>query len=186
MVREIITEWDIPNGGEGLSIMYFDEATAVAAQRAGLAAFWTDVRAVINSQVRWTIRTDGRELNDATGVLEGFWNDSTPHTATGSETGDPVTNVSQALVRWLTADVVGGRRVQGRQFIPGLSEGQSSGGEVASTGLGLLQAAAQAFATAGVGFGVWHRPQSGLGGSFHLVTAGSAWNEFATQRGRRS
>lgn len=186
MPREIITRWTAPGMGESFTIMYFDSALSVADQRLALGGCLTDWQGALTNDVRYTIETEGRELSDATGTLTGFWSDSTVYTAVGTTIDDRVPDASQVLVRWLTPDIVGGRRIQGRTFVPGCSEGATTDGEMTPTGLTYFQNGGDDLVSAGVGFGVWHRPVSGSGGSFHVADTCTVWNELAVQRGRRS
>lgn len=185
MVTEIITEWTIERSSGGLSIMYFADEGGVAAQRTALANFWSALTSNLDQQTSWRIQTNGRILDEASGTLTGFWADPTNRAGNGSATGDPVSNSTQGLVRWLTDDVVNGRRVQGRTFVPGITKNAIVSGELSASVLTAMQTAASAYADAS-GLVIWHRPDdSGSGGSVHSVTAASVWNEFAVLRGRR-
>lgn len=184
-MREILTRWTTPAGGDNLTVMYFDETTPVAAQRAALGNLWRDVDSVLSGNVTWTVATDGRLVEPATGGLTGFWAEPTAQTAPGAVVGQPVPDAAQVLLRWRTGVVIARRRVQGRSFVPGLVTSQLSNGNVQATAVTALAAAAQAFTAAGVGFGIWTRPRPPLGGSFTPATTGTAWAEMATQRRRR-
>lgn len=185
MPREILVDWQTPGAAAGLTVLYFDEATSVTSQRTALASALAELTTSLCTTSRWTIRNEGRELSDATGTVTGFWGDGTARTGTGSAGTTPVANAAQGLIRWLTPDIVAGRRIRGRSFVPGMSDNVNANGQVNATGTGDLQSCGGVLITSAVGFGIWHRPQSGTGGSFHEATAAVAWNEFAVQRGRR-
>ena len=185
MVTEIITEWSIERSSGGMSIMYFADEGGVAAQRAALADFWSALAGILDQQTSWRIQTTGRILDEASGTLTGLWSDPTNRAGNGNQTGEPVSNSTQALIRWVTDDVVNGRRIRGRTFIPGLTNKAITAGEVSASALNAMETAAAAYADAS-GLVIWHRPDdSGSGGSVHSVTASSVWNEFAVLRGRR-
>lgn len=185
MVREIVTEWTVFGGGTKLSIMYFDEAGEVSVQREALDTLWTAVSAELVTECEWTIRTDGRELNTATGTLEGFWGDPIVYTGTGAETGNVVADSTQALIQWLTTTIVDGRRVRGRTFIPGLNANSVDDGDLASAAQSVLQTAAQNFLGVNT-FVIWSRPgATGSGGVMAPVQNASVWSELAVQRSRR-
>lgn len=185
-MREIITRWTGQNSPGGLSIMYFNETAATATeQRAALQAFWTGIKGNLTSTTSWSIDPEGREINEANGTLVGAWADGAARVGSGTISSRPVPNASQLLFRWATADVVNGRRIKGRTFVPGFAAELSDGGEVSPAYVATMSTAATNFVFANVGFGVWHRPGEVTGGSHHSATAGSCWRELAVQRGRR-
>jgi hypothetical protein len=185
MPREIITDWVTPAGSGFASVMYFDPATAVATQRAALGAFFGTVDADLNNQVNWTVRNDGRELDDATGTLTGNWNTAVNQTGTGAGTVDAVPDASQVLFRWSTGDIVNGRLVKGRTFVPGLEISALADGNLDPAFFSGLNGACTTLAASGAGFQIWHRPIAGSGGSAHAVLSGVVWAELAVLRQRR-
>ncbi|HKZ21570.1 MAG TPA: hypothetical protein VJQ57_15875 [Acidimicrobiia bacterium] len=185
MVREIITEWTGPGSSPKLSIMYFDETPTIASQRAALGTFWNAVDANVSNLFAWQVRSEGRELDDATGALTGFWNENTAQAGAGGSPTAPVADATQALIQWLTSSIIGGRRLRGRTFVPGLPQTAISTGSLASGIRTAIDTAADALVSSGAGLQVWHRPQNGAGGSAVAVSAASVWSEFAVQRGRR-
>jgi len=185
MPREIITDWHFDSGRDGISVMFFDESVAVADQRDDLAVLWGAVDSMLHNGTQWVIRNSGRELDDATGTLTGVWTDVTTKTGTGAGTVNPVNDAAMILLQWQTSTVVNGRMLRGRTFIPGAEISTQEGGNLGSAFVASLNGFMATFLAAGTGFGVWHRPESGSGGSLVTATAGSAWSEFAVQRKRR-
>jgi hypothetical protein len=183
MPREIIVDWVTPAGSGFASVMYFDLGTAAAANRSSLNSFLGSVDALLDSNTIWTIRTDGRELDNASGTLTASWTEGTVYTGAGATAGQCVPDTAQVLFRWGTGVVVGGRFLKGRTYIPGLSTANVTEGNVAAAAQTTFNTAATAFVTSG--FGVWHRPVAGAGGSFSDATTGSVWSEFASLRQRR-
>jgi len=185
-MREIITRWDAEGQGGGLSVMYFaDGLGTIAEQRAALGDLWATIDGNLTPNTQWSVDAEGREIDFATGTLTGGWSEGTVYAGAGGLSSTPVPNVAQALLRWATDSVVGGRLVKGRTYVPGFANELTNDGEIPAAYLGTMGTACQAFADAEVGFSVWHRPVSGSGGSLHTVTGGSVWREFAIQRGRR-
>lgn len=184
-IREIITEWTTPSGSDFVTVMYFAGAEDQVTQRAALAAMWADYGTSLSDLWTWFIRNDMRLLNEATGALVGASTDSTAHTDTGDSANEALPEASQLLVRWQTGVIINGRFLQGRTFVPGFIVQASADGEVNPSFIGAYTTTAQDLIDADVGFGIWHRPSAGSGGSFHLATAASVWNEFAVLRGRR-
>lgn len=186
MPREIITDWSTPAGGGFATVMFWEDIHTVSSQRATLGAMWSAIDASLNSGVRWTVRTSGRVMNDATGTLTGVWSEPTGHTAVGGSTVDPIPDATQVLLRWETGVVVGGRMLKGRSFVPGLIENGTTGGNVDTTVVTGWQTIINNFLAAGAGFGVWHRPVQGAGGQFITASSGSVWPELAVLRRRRA
>jgi len=186
MPREILVDWSLPSGTASRSVMMFQTSAPVASQRVKLKAFLDTIKSQLDNAVTWTIETSGRELDDTTGALTGVWSESTPSTGVGVVNGEPVADSTMALMQWRTDHIVGGRFLQGRTFIPGLSTSNLSNGNLAAATVSAWTTAGNTLATSGVGFGIWHRPTSGSGGIFWAVDTASAWSELAVLRRRRA
>lgn len=184
-LREIITDWNVDGNGGGSSIMYFSTVETPAEQRADLAALWAALAPRLANTTRWTIRTEGREIDPATGGLTAAWVEGTSRTGLGSGGATPVPNAAQMLLRWKTNVIAGGRFVRGRTYVPGMDQSNVSGGGINSSTITAVNTALTNF-IGSVGFAIWHRPKSGQPGSQAGVTDGSLWNEMAVQRKRRS
>lgn len=184
MGREILVDWNTPGGG-ALTVLNFSTAVAASVQRAAIAAFLGDVSGSLSSQVVWTVRTEGAEFDDATGLQTGFWNDPTVLTDPGSASAQPVADATQILFRWRTSVVVAGRRVQGRSFIPGYLASGLTGGNLSAASQTALNTIAQGFVDTEVGLGVYSRPTDSRPGTLAAVESGSVWAELAVQRRRR-
>lgn len=185
-MREIITRWTGSGGMSGLTVMYFGLLNSADEQRAALADLWTSCTSVLNSATEWTIDTVGRSLDQQTGTLVTEWEDPTVHTGVGDPASQfALANQSSLLLRWGTGEVVNGRLLKGRTFVPGLGSAVSVTGDVDQAKVAPVIAGAAAFIAANVDFSVWHRPTNGVGGLKHAATSSSVWTEFAAQRGRR-
>lgn len=186
-IREILVDWTGVQGGGMVSVFNFGISGPgiVTAQREAINDALASLDSVVSSTASWTVRTDGREFDVATGTLTGSWSDSTPYTATGGSIGSaPVPDAAQGLIRWTTDTIVNGRFVRGRTFIPGL-RGDMTSGNLSSADITALQTGADLLVSAAVDFGVWHRPQGGAGGALAPVTGASVWSEYAILRRRR-
>lgn len=185
MPREIVVDWTTASGGGKASVFMFGTSSTIATQRVGLRNFLQSVDNLLTPANTWSIRTTGRELDNATGALTGTWTDGTTYTGAGAVTGEPVPDASQILIRWKTDHIVGGRFLQGRTFIPGCVVGNIDDGNLSAAAVTVAaNAAAQLIADA-VQVGVWHRPTSGSGGVWWAADSGTAWNELAVLRRRR-
>jgi len=124
-------------------------------------------------------------LDETTGTLTGSWTDGTAQAGTGTNTGTPVPDASQALVQWRTVTITNGRFLRGRTFIPSVALSQVVGGNLQAPAVTVIQNAANALIASGAGLVVWHRPIAGSGGSHDAVSTASVWTEFAVLRRRR-
>ena len=184
-VREVVTDWSTIAGSGFVSVEFFDTSASIAAQRTALNAFFASVAASLNNTARYSIRVAGRTLDSASGTLTGGWTDGTAHSAAGSGTVAAIPDAAQVLFRWNTFAIINGRVLKGRTFIPALEISAIAGGNIGNTFVGLFNGYAQALCASATGFGVWHRPVLGAGGSHHVATAGSVWPELAVLRRRR-
>lgn len=185
-LNEITAAWTTPAGNKGRTITYFAaDAASIEAQRAALDDFLSAYVAYCANTVSYTVERFGRVIQDSNGQHIADWNGSLNLTAQGTQTDGPVPDVAQVLAKWSTEYFGGGRRLQGRTFLPGLARANVEGGNVATGVLTAVVTAGKALAGAGVGFGIWHRPKATGAGSFALVTDCTAWTEMATQRRRR-
>jgi hypothetical protein len=185
MPREIITDWTTPAGSGFVSVNYWILGLSVADQRQDWQDFLEACATTLDDGTSWNIRPVGRELNDVTGTLEDEWNEPTDQSGTGANSGDAVPDASQVLVRWNTSQIVGGRFLRGRTFLPGASTAAVDEGNVLPANVLAITTAANLLVAAAGGPGVWHRPVNGAGGEFHVATSGQCWSEFAVLRQRR-
>jgi hypothetical protein len=186
LLNEILVDWSVPSGAPGVSVLFFEAtAASVVDQRDAIQAAIAAAAVEINEEVRATVRNNGRVIEDSTGTLTAEWSDGAVQIADGTSAFRPVSNAAQVLIRWGTGEIVNGRFVRGRTFIPGCSSNATTEGQL---GAGPLTTFSDAFFTlisANVGFGIWSRPKNGAGGSFHPALTASAWNELAVLRQRR-
>jgi hypothetical protein len=185
MVREIITDWTTAAGGGFQTVLYFDDVGDVEAQRLAWDQFLTNIAEHMAGATEWTIRTDGRELDTGTGTLVGIWSEPTAHTGTGTGGTSSVADATQALMRWQTGQIVNGRFLQGRTFLPGFSTAGLSAGNLAPTVVADLNTWATNYIATGASHQVWSRPNDAGPGSAFQVTTGTGWSELAVLRRRR-
>lgn len=184
-MREWIIQWTGPGSTPKLSVLYADNSFTAADQAGAintlLLAYKPYMNVLYSAQTRAAIRL----VDSDTGELVGLDTFTPAPPVTGSSSGQPVADSSQVLLRWATGQIVNGRFVQGRTFLPGLGVGNLNSGNVAPAVVTAMSTAAQAFALSTAGFGVWHRPKDDALGDHFLLQGGSCWNEVAVQRGRR-
>lgn len=185
-LNEVIVDWTSENSPGGLSVMYFLASGNIVNQRNAIQSMYGGVVARLDTLTTWNVRTSGKVIDDATGTLVGFWGDSNTKSGVGTLSGQPVPNASQVLLRWRTSDIVNGRLLQGRTFVPGLATASLDAGQLAAAAVTAFQAGQAALLAAVPGdLQVWHRPKGGSPGAAHTVTSAATWSELATQRRRR-
>lgn len=174
------------SGGNALTTGYFTFDNLVTEARDQFVAFWTSVATRMRSSCVVTLDTAGAVLDPADGdqiaevSLAAF-------SVAGGQNDDLLPSATQGLVNWRTNDFVDGRRVRGRTFIPGLTEGASGlSGTLTGTSLTTIQTAATAYAdAAGNPAVVWHRPSAEGPGSIHNIVTATVGSKFAVLRSRR-
>lgn len=183
---EVTTSWTIPSGVPTKSVMYFADGSDLPTCRERIWGAFNGFMDSIATGVSFSVDNSARVLNPATGVLLGLQTDATPRTASGSGAAKPVADATQVLIRWFTGQVINGRFVQGRTFIPGLDANLLTNGNLSSGAGADFAAAADAMITPSVGFGVWHRPKNGAGGQLVQCTDTGVNVELAVLRRRRN
>lgn len=166
-------------------VMFFDLSATIASQRLALSTFLGAVDGSCDNSWSWTIRNTGRELDDASGTLTGAWSTGISYTGVGNNATEPVADATQLLYQWHTGAIVNGRFVRGRTFIPGLTSSIMVNGNVNPGNVTSFETLGTTFVNDSALFGIWHRPISGSGGSFHNATSCSVWAELAVLRRRR-
>lgn len=188
MPLEVVAEWTGPPGTGFLTTHYFqgDTLPDATVARANMGTWLTDADASITDDWSWRVLPEVKLLNTATGELTAVLVDATPHTGRGGNTSQPVADATMALIRWGTGQVVNGRRLQGRTFLPGFGVDGLTNGNLDPLISEYQTDAAQAYVDGTtVTFGIWHRPVNGAGGEFHQAQSGTCWEELAVQRRRR-
>lgn len=195
---EILVHWSGPPGRDMVSVFHYNgsEPSDLVAARGQIAGMLGNFDGALSNAYTWTIANTADVINPANGVLIGEVGDSTPRTGTGAQAGQPVPDAAQVLIQWRTSGIVDGRRVRGRQFIPGLPIGALGGGNIKPADAAALTDVVQDFVDAAAGgFVIWQRPRKARGGdrplparagSVHEVTFGTVWEEMAVQRRRRA
>lgn len=185
-LNRVRTVWAGVVGAPYYANHYFtDDSTNVTAQAAidAVDAFWTSIAGVIANTATYVVEGTVARIDEATGTLLGNWG-LTQGVGGGAGSGELLPRQTQALLRWLTPSVVGGRVLRGRTFIPALLEqfNDSGGNPVSSVVSGLNTAGAALIADPDCELRVWSRTH----GTSDVVTSANAWTQWATLRSRRS
>jgi len=154
-------------------------------------AFWAALAARIVNGAIYTPNLVVDEIEETTGALVNQVAASAPAAISFTGTGDGVPFLTQGLVRFNTNSFIGGRRVQGRRFIPGCLEIDNSGTPpqpvaLLTTALGTANNALGTVIATAMGQRVWHRPgPSGPGLSVPVISRGVS-NQWAVLKSRRT
>lgn len=178
------TSFSGPSGTPWLSTFYFsgnDSQSGATDANNAVGAFWSAVDNFMRTGITWGTLAQVDELT-AAGVLVGGY-PVTPATGAG---GDAATgqlpSAVQALVTWDTGAFVGGRRIKGRTFIPGLTEAQNFSNSLEATFSAALTTAATTLnALASPELSVWSKTNNAV----ITVSAAQVSPKWAVLRSRR-
>lgn len=121
LFRTLISGPDVTGGG--VCSLYFTDAPdddIRAEQMEALDTFWTTVAYNSDSGVTFEVEGTQPRYAASTGQLQEVYSVPSAGPHVGGQSGSAVPRASQALIRWKTSEVVGGRLLQGRTFLPGV------------------------------------------------------------------
>lgn len=168
--------------GPGLSTFFFDTtgATEAGAAATAVAAFYGDLEPVIRTPGTYLVEPVAAEINPATGVITGFY----PVPAgggTGSGAAEALPRQCQGLLRLRTDEVVAGRLLQGRMFVPGPTQNELDNGLTTAAYRTTVDTAAEVLLAAQPTWSVWSRAH----GIVAPIVDTSVAQTFATLNSRR-
>lgn len=169
--------------GGGLSTFYFNDAVGTAAQNvSSVAAFLAGTEGSRSSGLAWATVADVATLNVGSGALESI-TATTPSTGVGTASGDVLPMITQGLLRLVTSQIVNGRLLRGRLFLPGPVEtvNSSAGAPLSGYLTDYNGDAATLVADANSDWSVW----SITHGVLASVQTATVWNKWASLRSRR-
>lgn len=150
---------------------------------------WLAMASRLSTQCTIRYSSEVLALNDATGALVNQFTGIPGAQTPGTDVGELLPAQTQGLVQWLTAGVIGGRRVRGHTYIPFATEvnndslGRPASAYVSSlANFGSSMLAGGATATVPV---IWHRPGPGGPGSSFPTTGVVARSSWSVLRSRR-
>lgn len=185
-VARISVSWQGWPGAPGVSQFYASTSSLQATVDA-LRAFFQAQNTLIPTGLTITVPGSGDTLDDATGNLVGTWSVTTPPViVTGSGAGAYAGNAG-AVVHWLTAAVINGRRLRGRTFmVPLVASAYDTSGSISTAALATITGAANTLLSATLGFLlVWHRPVPPAAGSTAAYNAVRVPDLAVSLRSRR-
>lgn len=167
-------------GSPYLSTVFLDDEVIINPSDAidAVGDFWTALRPFLDNNMLATVQSEVLLFNNPREVAS---------VSEGAAVAVQMSNVSnatppatQGLIRWRTGTFSGNRRVQGRTFIPGVTEEQVTAlGRPDGDFFTAMRTAGQALITAGLTV-----PSRRLN-AFARATIASPWDQFAVLRSRR-
>ena len=174
--------------GGGINQLFFSN-DAVDAQACADAAqdFWDVMAFGIHNSCTYQVSSTVLDINQVTGELVGAVPVTTLAAAAGGASSDREPPVLQGLLRLNTGQVVNGRVLKGRLFIPAVPDSfvNSDGSVSGSYGSGMTAAAIGLIDDATASWNIWHRPIAGSGGTMRTVQSASVSGKFSVLRSRR-
>lgn len=154
-----------------------------------LATSYAAIAQLFASGVTWTILPDVDILEAETGTLIGALTYTGEETMTGSGSGnDNVSRASQVGFRWITSDIIDGRRVLGRTFMgPASGDVFENNGSIIAAGQAAWPPFFSGIFDAGTArLVVWHRPKGASPGQVSDVNSCVIAPQPFVLRSRRS
>lgn len=184
-MARIRVEWTGLTGLPGVSTFF--QATTVAVSLTGMFNMFTALKPYFPPGLAWTIPNAGDIIRDTDGQLQGTWGGTGGGSvsATGGLASYPA-GVG-ARTRWLTDDVVAGRRVSGATFwAPLIGAAYQNNGTLEPTVVSDFTTIPKVMILAD-DYLVWHRPTPGLSnGSSHTIVNTLVKDQVSTLRTRRT
>lgn len=188
--------WSITGltGLPGLHTTYWTGASSTPVQADAtdvsgrVRAFWDGVKTILAPGVTVSTAASVELLDVATGTLVGQLGPGS-QTAVVSTGANANPSATMMLLRYTTATVINGRRLQGRSFIGPTATATNTGGRVTPASNTTLLTAANALFTGATASALvcWHRPDrvTHTGGAVAPVTVTGTAIDFAILRSRR-
>jgi len=172
-VARVNVAWQNWPGAPGVTVFYAD-TTGMQTTVDGLRAFFNSCAALLPSGMTITVPGTGDNIDEATGALVGTWAVGTPPVVVTATGAGAYAGNAGAVVHWLTASVINGRRLRGRTFlVPLIATAYDTSGSIVASALTTLNnAATTLLAGAGTNLKIWHRPDPPAAGSV------AAWNGY--------
>lgn len=168
--------------GGGLSSFYFNSAVGTAAQMgSAVSTFLGATEDRRSSSATWSRVAQVETFNVVTGALEGI-SGLVASSGVGTIATDIMPAANQGLLRLVTGQIVVGRLLRGRLYLPATTESDNSGGAPTGTYIADYEAAAAALiADANTELVVWSQTH----GVIAPVSSANVWTSWAVLRSRR-
>lgn len=190
-IYKIQATWSGFPGAPGYSSFYFsDQAGGSTAAEARLAVhtFFDTMKIALSGSTLINVSPTVELYDETTGALIDYEDDDQDLGVIQGSASGGIVGPAGAVVNWLTATVVNGRRLRGRTFlVPLAASSFESDGTLSGSRLNTLSNAAAVLSGDGfaTNFGVWSKPRNGQPGAFGSVTAHRIPDMAAVLRSRR-
>lgn len=193
-LRQIRVVWSGLPGTPYLTLFHFEyivgkEDPAMVA----VSAFLQSCQTSIALGLLGHIEPDQNIIDAASGQIEAIETSTAGLDRTGSNASEPLPPATNGVVRLSTDNVLNGRRVRGRLFLPSPCESSSNGAPVAAY-LTAVGGASNTLLTASGSHGLWSvysrpraatSPSGARAGTWSEIRSVSVWNKWGVQRRRR-
>lgn len=148
--------------------------------------FFVDLEDYFPADLDWEFESEGDYIDPLNGDLTGGWTVTPLADVSATLTGG-YSAPAGAVVHWNTGTILDSHKLRGRTYLVPIHGSQyGNDGQIASSTLSNLQAAADAFVTAAAAnFVVWHRPNDEHVGGYSAVTSAKVSSKVAILRSRR-
>lgn len=182
LIRRVRTVMTGVVGAPYYSNLYFLDGVGTTQNLIDIVyAFWDDTKAFTAAGLVRTVEAEVPVIDTVTGDI-GAVSVGTSRSTTSTATGNPLPPTSQMLVRLRTNDFSGGRRIQGKIFVPFIAASANDNGRPSvATRTSLTSAATNLVNDAATTLAVWSR-KSGVAAA---VSGPSVWDQYAVLRSRR-
>lgn len=186
-IARINVAWQNWPGAPGVTTFYADDTVALQPVVDAIRSMFNALAALLPTGLTIQVPSTGDRIDEANGNIIGSWTVATPPAVVTATGAGAYAGNAGAVMHWLTAGVVNGRRVRGRSFIVPLVGSQyDASGSIAATPLSTLQTAAAGLITAaGANLRVWHRNTAFTSGSAHAMTGSRVPDLAVSLRSRR-
>ena len=186
MKRYRVTWSGAPVVGPSVSTFYESPESGVGGAD-DLETFFGAIADRIALGVQILVPSSGDLVESTTGDLVGTWSDPGTGGTVNSTGNSGFTNGVGARIVWNTGGLFNGRRVRGSTFIVPLGiDAYEGAGNITSTMITDLQAAADALVATTAPFGVWSRPTAANNGEFNEWTSARVPDAVSWLRSRRT
>lgn len=192
-IRRILLTWNSPGLRPSLSVTHWSTAPSLVTIQTRLAAFWATLAPIIVPGTDMGVDHEVILLESTTGALVGTeaFPGTTPTVGSNVEP-NPVADATMGLIALRTGVVEGGRRIDGRLYVPRIGRNRLTvNGDLDTIGVTALADAGDALHGSGA-LQIWRRPRPATdplgprpGTSAGVVNA-TATSKLSTQRRRRS
>lgn len=158
-----------------------DDAAEAQTAVTDVLAYWAGLDGLMDNAITITVEGEVPHLSSSTGEIDDVFA-VTGGTQQGDSSGLPMPYQTQGLITWSTGLFIGGRRLTGRSYVPGLTvDNLEADGTPSSGSISGMQAAGEILRDSDAGFVVWSRTH-GVASAVLNVVAEDKWAFLASRR----